>query len=256
MRKLENEVGKEYMTSKYGPLIVTEYRGAFDVSVKFLETGYETNAQIHHIRKGQVKDPFAKTKNGVGFIGIGPFSTREGASKTKEYEKWSKMFDRCYCEAIKAKFTTYADAYVQDVWHNYQEFAEWCNWQVGFNNVTVGKTWELDKDLLFKGNKSYGPETCVFLPEEINKCLVNNKKHRGDCPVGVSYRKDYNFYVAQITINSEINYLGTFKDPLSAFMAYKEAKELRLKELAIKWKGSIDERAYYALINYQVEITD
>lgn len=28
------------------------------------------------------------------------------------------------------------------------------------------------------------------------------------------------------------------------------------KELAAKWKGSIDERAYYALMNYKVEITD
>lgn len=86
--------------------------------------------------------------------------------------------------------------------------------------------------------------------------MVNNKQRRGDFPVGVSYRKDYNFYVAQITISNEINYLGTFKDPLSAFMAYKAAKEIRLKELAKKWKASIDERAYYALMNYQVEITD
>ena len=34
------------------------------------------------------------------------------------------------------------------------------------------------------------------------------------------------------------------------------AKEDYLKELANKWNGKIDERAYNALINYQVEITD
>ena len=34
------------------------------------------------------------------------------------------------------------------------------------------------------------------------------------------------------------------------------AKELRIKEVANKWKDQIDPRAYEALINYQVEITD
>ena len=33
-------------------------------------------------------------------------------------------------------------------------------------------------------------------------------------------------------------------------------KELYIKELAEKWKGKIDERAYEALMNYQVEIAD
>ena len=47
-----------------------------------------------------------------------------------------------------------------------------------------------------------------------------------------------------------------FNTELEAFNAYKEAKENRLRELANKWKGKIDERAYQALINYTVEITD
>ena len=47
-----------------------------------------------------------------------------------------------------------------------------------------------------------------------------------------------------------------FKTELEAFNAYKEAKESFVKEQANKWKGKIDERAYQALINYTVEITD
>ena len=39
-------------------------------------------------------------------------------------------------------------------------------------------------------------------------------------------------------------------------IAFKKAKESFVKEQAEKWKGKIDERAYEALINYQVEITD
>ena len=43
---------------------------------------------------------------------------------------------------------------------------------------------------------------------------------------------------------------------IEAFNAYKKAKENYLKELANKWKGKIDPRAYEALMNYEVEITD
>ena len=42
----------------------------------------------------------------------------------------------------------------------------------------------------------------------------------------------------------------------NAFKAYKTAKESFVKEQATKWKGQIDPRAYEALMNYTVEITD
>ena len=51
-------------------------------------------------------------------------------------------------------------------------------------------------------------------------------------------------------------WLGLFKTEIEAFKAYKEAKESYLKELAEKWKDKIDIRAYEALMNYTVEITD
>ncbi len=41
-----------------------------------------------------------------------------------------------------------------------------------------------------------------------------------------------------------------------AFSVYKETKEIYVKELAIKWKDSIDERAYLALISFTVNIND
>lgn len=49
---------------------------------------------------------------------------------------------------------------------------------------------------------------------------------------------------------------GCFTTELEAYNAYKEAKESFVKEQAEKWKGKIDNRAYNALMNYQVEIDD
>ena len=51
-------------------------------------------------------------------------------------------------------------------------------------------------------------------------------------------------------------WLGCFTTELEAYNAYKQAKESFIKEQANKWKGKIDNRAYNALMNYQVEIDD
>ena len=50
--------------------------------------------------------------------------------------------------------------------------------------------------------------------------------------------------------------LGCFNNELEAFNAYKDAKEAFIKEQANNWKSQIDIRAYNALMNYRVEITD
>ena len=47
-----------------------------------------------------------------------------------------------------------------------------------------------------------------------------------------------------------------FNTELEAFNTYKEAKESFIKEQANDWKSQIDDRAYNALMNYTVEITD
>ena len=51
-------------------------------------------------------------------------------------------------------------------------------------------------------------------------------------------------------------FLGYFNTELEAFNAYKQAKESFIKEQANKWKGEIDDRAYEALMSYEVNIDD
>ena len=50
--------------------------------------------------------------------------------------------------------------------------------------------------------------------------------------------------------------LGYYSNAEDAFLAYKEAKEAYIKEVANKWKDQIDVRVYEALMKYEVEITD
>ena len=75
---------------------------------------------------------------------------------------------------------------------------------------------------------------------------------------GIRYwhKKDKAF-VAMVSRNKgKPEYLGLFKTEIEAFNVYKKAKEVFVKEQAEKYKSQIDPRAYEALMNYQVEITD
>ena len=97
----------------------------------------------------------------------------------------------------------------------------------------------------------------MFLPAEINSLLVKSDKIRGKHPIGVSWNKRDEVFVAKVKKSKgKSEYLGSFKTELEAFNAYKEAKESFVKEQANKWKGKIDERAYNTLMSYTVEITD
>ena len=57
-------------------------------------------------------------------------------------------------------------------------------------NRVLGKTLDLDKDILFKGNKVYSPETVALVPHAINTLFINRKDGRGDFPIGVYCEKD------------------------------------------------------------------
>ena len=132
-------------------------------------------------------------------------------------------------------------------------FYEWCNEQIGFGV----DGFELDKDLLLKGNKIYSENTCVFIPSEINLLLVKREALRGEYLIGVSWYSKSKTFIAQVNKNKgKSENLGYFKTELEAFKAYKKAKEAFVKEQANKWRGKIDDRAYNALMNYTVEITD
>lgn len=64
-------------------------------------------------------------------------------------------------------------------------FVAWCKSQIGYNSVDdYGKPFALDKDILIKGNTRYSPDTCVFVPREINNLILSNRKVRGDLPIG------------------------------------------------------------------------
>ena len=245
-------VGKVFKSLNSGDFKVLKYNDAKDVEVQFLNTGFKMVAQLGNIRIGNVKDPYLPSVYGVGILGT-KYQAKINGVITKEYKLWTSMLVRCYSDIYKKKQPTYEGCEVSENFKYFEYFYEWCHKQVGFDN----QGWHLDKDSLVKGNKVYSESTCVFLPVEINSLLTKRTTSRGEHLIGVYWSKTANAFVAQISKNKGgREHLGCFKTELEAFNAYKQAKENYIKEQANKWKGKIDERAYKALMNYEVNIDD
>ena len=186
---------------------------------------------------------------GVG-VNDGKYHAFLNNNIVKEYDLWYSMLRRCYGKSV---YNTYIGCEVSDNFKHYSYFYEWCHKQIGFGN----EGWQLDKDLLVKGNKTYNEYSCVFIPKELNSLLVKHDAKRGEHPLGVCWHKRYDKFTCSINLNNgKRKHLGYFETEHEAFNTYKQAKEAFVKEQANKWKGQIDERAYQALIKYAVEITD
>ena len=249
-------VGKVYKSKLSGDFKIVKYNDSENVEIQFINTGFETSAQLGVIRNGNVKDPYSPSVYGIGVLGT-KYPSKINGVQTKEYDLWRGMLKRCYSDAYKNKNPTYIDCEVSNKFKSYEYFYEWCNKQVGFGNDGNGNPFQLDKDLLVKGNKIYSENTCVFIPKEINSLLVKREALRGEHLIGVYWSKTNKAFRARVNKNKgKSEHLGYFKTEIEAFNTYKVAKEAFVKEQANKWKSQIDERAYNALMNYTVEITD
>jgi hypothetical protein len=165
---------------------------------------------------------------------------------------WRNMLKRCYCEAVIARHPTYAGCSIAAGWHDFQIFGDWAVSQVGYGV----DGFELDKDLLVRDNKMYGPDTCVFVPHHINSATIGCNSARGEYPKGVHFDKSRGNFQAYHTEFCKRVHLGRHSTVEKAFAAYKVAKEQYIKVLAGMYKDQIDERVYNALLAYEVRIND
>lgn len=174
-----------------------------------------------------------------------------------EYACWNRLRNRCDPEGTTQKVRPDKRGISHCAeWESYDNFYDWAVKQIGFLKLDEhGRIWQLDKDLLFKGNKHYSPETCVFIPQEINSALSYCLKPNRKLPIGVSIHSQNKGFVAQCRTSAG-RWYRCFETADEAFRAYKEVKEKFLKDLAIKYAGLVDPRVVDALNKYTVEITD
>lgn len=92
------------------------------------------------------------------------------------YSRWRNMLSRAYNVDVHKQFPTYSECTVSEEWHSFMNFRQWMEEQ----------DWEgkqLDKDLIFPGNTTYGPQYCQFISRTENnqnkkQSIGNEKLHK------------------------------------------------------------------------------
>lgn len=231
-----------------GSLTVLKYEKAIKILVKHNdEYGHEMWTQADRIRKGVVRNPFEKHKNGLSFTGYGYCCNLDKELRYVIYGLWNGVVSRTDNRSCGKNRTrdTYTDATMSEKWYNFQDFCKFvCEnkyYQIGFH---------LDKDLLVKGNKHYSANTCCFLPQIINGGIAINYDTGNGLPVGVNRKGDY--YEAAISYRGKRKRIGAYATIEEASAAYVVAKEAYVKELALEYKDQIEPRAFEALLNWTV----
>ena len=210
--------------------------------------GYFTQRPNHHLQGVGCPKCFFESRKEVHFnVCKNDYNEYNDTLYHQAHHIWRGMLIRGFDNKVKKKAPTYKDCSICEDWRTFTNFFKW------FKQHYV-EGWVIDKDILVKRNKEYHPDKCCFVPPSINSLFVKGDKRRGDYPIGVRERNGR--FLARITKNYKTYQIGVYNDVISAFNAYKKAKEQYIKEVADKWKDKLEPYVYEAMYNYKVEITD
>ena len=260
----ETNISNEGCTMK-----IAEYDNANNIIVEFEdEHKYRLHTSYQAFKKGECKNPFYPSVFGHGYLGTDKEGNTPNVNEFKdgknvhtwEYDRWQKMLQRCFDNKFKERNPAYKDVTCCDRWLCFANFLEDLEILKQEYNWNVDEKLQLDKDILYKGNKLYSLENCVLVPQWINTLFIKCDASRGEYPVGVCYHKRDKKYQARCRINGVKKHLGYYNTIEEAFNAYKIAKENEIKRVAneciLKGFISKDSRLYKAMISYQIQIDD
>ena len=257
MKKIDR-TGEEGCNNFGSKMIIVGYRNIRDIDIYFPEYDFTfKHVQYDNFKKGKIKCLYEPRYYGKGYLGEGKYKVKENGKHTDEFKIWHGMLQRCYDPKYQEKYPTYKGCKVEDYLLNFQNMAEWIN--ENYYEVP-GEVMCLDKDILYKGNKVYSRDTCIFVPERINNLFVKSDKARGKCPIGVTLTPSGTYQVYCSNKYGKSVYLGTYNSEEEAFQVYKQYKEKVIKEIIDSYEGKIPEPHYSrlreAMYNYEVEIDD
>ena len=136
--------------------------------IQFKDTGTTMQVLKANAIKGKVKDPYAVSVWGVGYVG---FFSRKLPYWKQANQLWRNMMKRCYCEKDPRGY--FGTAFVDSRWKCFANFLEDLpkldNFEKWLDGFISGVKYNLDKDLKVEGNKLYSREVCSFVLESVNK---------------------------------------------------------------------------------------
>ena len=156
------------------------------------------------------------------------------------YKAWKNMLMRCYFTKYQESKPTYKGCSVSEEWLTFSVFKCWMEAQ-DFEGM------QLDKDLLFEGNKVYSEGTCVFVSREVNIFTADRGAARGEWLIGVHWHKPSGKFLARCSnpFTKKREHLGLFTCEQEAHQAWLRRKLELAHLLAVEQK---DERVAKALV--------
>ena len=133
------------------------------------------------------------------------------------YERWKKVIAREFSCTFHESNPTYKNCTVHPEWLYFSKFKSWMETQ-----DWEGK--ELDKDVIFPGNKHYSPDLCCFITSALNKLMTDTSSRRGEFPQGVCWDTRRQKLLSQVRYCGQKIYLGHFTDINKASDTYINAK--------------------------------
>ena len=257
MKKIDR-TGEEGCNNFGSKMIIVGYRNIRDIDIYFPEYDFTfKHVQYDNFKKGKIKCLYEPRYYGKGYLGEGKYKVKENGKHTDEFKIWHGMLQRCYDPKYQEKYPTYKGCKVEDYLLNFQNMAEWIN--ENYYEVP-GEVMCLDKDILYKGNKVYSRDTCIFVPQRINKLFTKCNKSRGNSPIGTTPNSSGNYIARCNNGYGGRDCLGTYLTEEEAFQVYKQYKEKVIKEVIDSYKGKIPEPHYSklkkAMYNYEVKMYD
>lgn len=227
-----NILGNTFKNNKgceFKVIEVAKFKNRTKYKIKFLDNvGFEKYVILNEIKHKTVSNPYFKSIYGVGFLGEGKYK-----SYSKEYSVWYSMFCRVYDSTYQKKFPTYKNISICNEWHNFQNFAKWCEDNYPYNIKNI--RFELDKDWLQQNieDKIYSPTTCVFLPQSVNSFLTNIKASNSSNYTGVTWMSKINKWqvTCSIFMESKSKYLGVYSDKYEAYKVYMDFRNKNLETI-------------------------
>jgi hypothetical protein len=138
---------------------------------------------------------------------------------------WKSMLTRCYNPAHTKRFPAYNGCTVDKKWLLYSAFKDWYD-RTHPNN---GIKYQLDKDILFSGNKIYSDITCCWVPSAINKLLTYRKN--GNLYSGITcYKTTFCIRINDPITNSRLRF--TEYSLNDALIRYRKEKLKIIKNVA------------------------
>ena len=94
--ELKNRVGEKFINNEGCSYEIIEYFGCYDSTIRFEDGSIIKGINYGDMKRGNVKNPFYKSIQGVGFMGVGKHKASINAKHTTTYNFYTRMMDRGY----------------------------------------------------------------------------------------------------------------------------------------------------------------